>query len=555
MVLLKLSIRNYAIIQQAELEFNRHLTIITGETGAGKSILLGALQLILGQRAEANVLFNKKEKCVVEAQFDLTGFEMKSFFVANELDEELITLVRREISVNGKSRAFINDTPVNLNVLKTFGSALVDLHEQQETLELNTTEFQLQLIDSLAKQADDVKYFSNQFYELQSLKRNLIQHIENNSKLLAEQDYLNFQFAELDDANLKQDEQQILEKELEFLNNANIIQEKLNEANQLISENDAAGIKTLKQSFQLLQQAGKFLAPANELSKRIESLWIELRDIQNELEDLLNTSTFDENKKQQVTERLDLIYRLQKKHRLNTIEELIALKNNLNEKLLSITLSNDEIEKLQKQIAETETELFKSAQKISAKRLKQIAPIEIAMNTMLQDVGMPNAKIKVVIEALDKNNLNEHGCNHVKILFAANKGSEFSEIKKVASGGERSRLMLCLKSLIAASTSLPTLIFDEIDTGISGPTAVKVSGILKQLSAQHQVISITHLPQIAGKADLHYYVYKQDEMERTITHVKKLTESERVLEIAKMLSGENPTAAAIENAKELIGLN
>lgn len=551
-MLQKILVQNYALIDAVEINFADKLTIITGETGAGKSILLGALSLILGERAESNVLYDKQKKCVVEGHFTLKKKTFSHFFEEEQLDFDEHTIVRREISTNGKSRAFINDTPVNLNVLKSLCNQLVDLHSQSESLELNSASFQLTVVDSLAKHDEVLNLFSKNFHQFNSDKKKLEILTEENLKASREFDYLNFQLKELIEADLIVGEQEKTEQELELQNNSEEIKRNLIDANNLLSGNAESVTEQLRKLNNFLSAASKNLPDAEELIKRIQSAKIELDDVSNELERLENKVQFNPQQIENLNTRLDLIYRLEKKHGLNSVEELKNLQNEIDGKLQSFTSQHEEIEALKSSVEKQKENLFGEAKKISASRAKQISPIEKSVTTVLKEVGMPHAQIKVEQTVLTVAEMNENGIDRFRFLFAANKGSELQEIKKVASGGELSRLMLALKSLIAANTHLPTLIFDEIDSGISGETALKVSRIMKQLSGNHQLICITHLPQIAAKGNEHYFVFKETIGSRTFTRIKQLSNSERINAVAQMLSGEKPTQAAMENAKELM---
>ena len=551
-VLRKLSIQNYAIIEQLELGFSGKLTVITGETGAGKSIVMEALSLVLGERADTNVLFDKAKKCVVEAEFDIHDLDLKIFFEEHDLDADEVLVLRREISAAGKSRAFINDTPVNLSEMKSLGDHLVDMHQQHESQEISTTQFQLSLLDSLAQQEGTVKEFRNQF---QKYQQNVLQwqdlqeqHIRETQEL----DYLNFQLNELSNASLKENEQESLEQEQQQLEHAEEIQRNFSQAVLTLKESEDAIMVRLREVSQSLNGVKRFLPAAEEILRRLESVRIELEDIASEMETRRQDITADPERLQEIQERLDLIFRMQKKHRVNDVKSLIQIAEELQQKLDSISIHTEELEELMQKNSEQKKTLIETAKRISSSRKKQTLKVVQKINSMLQDVGMPNAQIKIGHEALSEEGLNANGLDRFQFLFAPNKGSEFQEIKKIASGGELSRLMLSFKSLIAASTSLPTLIFDEIDSGISGETAMKVSRILKKLSAEHQVICITHLPQIAAKGDLHYFVYKETSQGRTYTRVRELNEEEMIKAIAQMIGGEKTTAAALESARELL---
>lgn len=559
-MLSRLHVSNYAIIDEVEINFSSHLTTITGETGAGKSILLGALSLILGERSESTSFFDRDKKCVIEGYFDIKGLKLNDFFSENELDYDEHTIIRREITPGGKSRAFINDTPVTLQILKELSSQLVSLHSQMETLELNDSAFQLTLIDAVAQHEELLEQYKTSFRQFKQNEKQLTELKQQHDNAMREQDYLQFQFNELSEAGLKEGEQEETEQELNYQNNAEEIKKNISASLAVLSASSdnyssSSILNNLKETIQLLQSVQKYQPALEDLIKRIESTRIELQDVADELERTASATSFEPEKITALTERLDLIYRLEKKHRVNTVAELLQLQQSFDEQLQSFQSQEEELEKLSSAVSKQRTELVSLANKLSKNRLAQLPKIEKQVNALLGDAGMPFARIKIQHEKFNDDELVETGIDRFRILFASNKGSEFIELKKVASGGELSRLMLCIKSLIASSAALPTLIFDEIDTGISGETAVKVSRILKNLSAAHQVICITHLPQIAGKGDAHYYVFKENTSRRTFTRVKSLTQDERIFEIAKMLSGEKPTAAALKNAKELIEMN
>lgn len=551
-MLLRIHIQNYAIIDELELSFSKNLTVITGETGAGKSIAMEALSLVLGERADTNVLFDKSKKCAVEAEFDSVKTDLKSFFETNDLDEEATLTLRREISPAGKSRAFINDTPVNLPVMKQLGDLLVDMHQQHESQEISTTQFQLSLLDSLAKQEQAVKKYRSDFTDYQKKMQELLRLKEQHLRETQELDYLHFQLNELSAATLKNDEQETLEMELQQLEHAEEIQRTLAGAIIGLKDSDPSVVSQLKSVISSLNALRRFYPEAEELLKRLESARIELNDIAGELEKQQEQINMNPTRLEEVQNRLDLIFRLQKKHRTNDVASLIGIENALQKRIDGISIQTEHIEELEQETSTRIRQLVETARELSAARVKQIPKVVQTINSMLKDVGMIHAQIKIDHHRLDENQPGANGLDEFDFLFASNKGSTFHEIRKVASGGELSRLMLCFKSLIASSTALPTLIFDEIDAGISGETAVKVSAILKQLASRHQVICITHLPQLAAKGDTHYFVYKETHGGRTHTRVRSLTQDEKVKTIAQMISGEKVTPAALESARELL---
>lgn len=548
----KLSIQNYAIIEQLELGFSEKLTVITGETGAGKSIVMEALSLVLGERADTNVLFDKAKKCVVEAEFDVHDLDLKSFFEENDLDPDSVLMLRREISAAGKSRAFVNDTPVNLSVMKSLGDHLVDMHQQHESQEISTTQFQLSLLDSMAQQEQEVTDYRNQFLDYRQNVLRWQQLNEQHLKETQELDYLNFQLSELSNASLKEEEQESLEQEQQQLEHAEEIQRTFSQAVLQLRESEDSITLRLRDIANSFSSVKKFLPAAEEIVKRIESARIELEDIASETEGQQQGISVDPERLQEIQQRLDLIFRLQKKHRVNDVASLLKIAEEFLEKISSISIRTEELEELAVNNSEQRKNLVEAAGKISSSRKKQTTKVIQSINSMMKDVGMPHAQIKIDHEELGKAELSMNGLDRFQFLFASNKGSDFQEIKKIASGGELSRLMLAFKSLIASSTSLPTMIFDEIDSGISGETAMKVSRILKKLSSEHQVICITHLPQLAAKGDVHYFVYKEISNGRTYTRVRALNDEEKIRTIAQMIGGEKTTAAALESARELL---
>jgi DNA repair protein RecN (Recombination protein N) len=545
-----LSIQNYALIDKLDVDFSDGLTIITGETGAGKSILLGALGLIAGNRADTQSLQDKTKKCIVEASFNIKEYVLKDFFWANELDYETITNIRREITPEGKSRAFINDTPVTLTQLKGLAERLVDIHSQHQTLTINGSEFQLSVVDAYAKHADTLTEYGTHYKQFKTLEKALNELIAKETQAKKDLDYFQFQFNELDEANLKAGEQLELEQELESLNNAEDIKLNLSKAAVGLNGGEQNLLSSLNEIKAILASIAKFKPEINELSTRITSSYIELKDISNELESIEQDIVYDPKRIEVLTAQLDSIYRLQQKHQVKTIEELIAIKDELSNKLLEFSSLESEIEKTKKELDTIQKQLLTLSKKIAANRKKEIPKIEKEIASLLASLSMPNAQLKV--EHIDTEVLGQNGTDKVNFLFSANKGSDFKDLNKVASGGELSRLMLSIKSLIAQLTALPTIIFDEIDTGVSGDVADKVGSIMNTMAKAMQVITITHLPQIASKGQSHLFVYKEDKNDKTYSNIKKLTNEERVQEIAKMLSTGTPTAAAISNAKELL---
>ncbi len=552
-MLTQLHISNYAIINQVNIYFDEKLNIITGETGAGKSILMGALGLILGERADLKALMNSNDKCVVEGTFTITNYNLKSYFEAHELDFDNTCIIRREISTNGKSRAFINDTPVNLSQLKELGSQLIDIVSQHQTLELNEGEFQLSIVDAIAETEDLLTAYKKQFNTYKADEKYLKELIEREQKARQDEDYFRFQLNELTEANIAVNEQEELEKKLDLLSNAEQIQQASGSAHRILEADEQSLIDQLRNLKTLLASAAKHHPKLEELINRLDSTIIELKDLAAELEIITEATQANPSELLTTETRLQLLFNLQKKHRVNNNEELIFIQEKLQHDVNVIGSLQTEIEQKEIDLIKQKKEVSKLSKSLSDKRNKAIPTIEKNINELLKQVQMLDAKIKVENEPNKPEQFNSNGIDNINLLFAANKGSQFQPINKVASGGELSRLMLCIKSIISDKVALPSIVFDEIDTGISGEAALKVSQVMKKHAGKHQVIAITHLPQIAGKADAHFYVYKSTDKTTTHTHIKKLNENERVEEIARMLHGENPSEKVIEAAKELIG--
>lgn len=550
-MLQQLKINNYALIDNLEISFGAGLNILTGETGAGKSIILGALSLILGQRAESRYFFNQQKKCIIEGTFQIGEFHIKTFFEENDLDYAAETVLRREISADGKSRAFVNDSPVNLNTLKQLGETLIDIHSQHATLEINDTGFQLLVVDSTAKHTDLLNEYHATYRAYRSATAKLKQLQDESNKAKSELDYHQFQYDELEKASLGADEQEKLEHELFALNNAGDIKRNLSGAHHLMDEGEASALLQLREAGHQLSALEKFNPFIEELNQRLKSSIIELKDIASEIDNLEQSTMMNEGRALIINDRLTTIYNLQKKHRVSTNAELLQIQDYLSDKIQQVLSGDEEIEALQQQINAKNAALQKLARQLSDDRAKAIPVIEKQVQASLSEMGMANATLK--IENTIAAGFDQNGVDHIRFLFSANKGYPLAEMSKVASGGELSRLMLSIKSLIASNTALPTIIFDEIDTGVSGEVANKVGQVMERLSNNLQVITITHLPQIASKGKSHYFIYKDDSAATTYTRIKPLNTDERVLEIAKMLSGANPGESALQNARELLG--
>ncbi len=545
-----LHIRNYAIIELLELTFSEGLTIITGETGAGKSILLGALELIMGQRADSKALYDESEKCVVEGLFDVRAYDLKDFFESNDIDYDNEVVVRREILPNGKSRAFVNDTPVNLKVLQDLSGSLIDLHQQFDTLDIHQISFQLRMIDALAGNKQLLQQYAEAYRRLQSDKRRLADLTAKSENATREMDFLQFQMEEFNRAELTGGEQEALEEELTRLTNAEDIKRITGSAYNMLVENEQSVVGTLQDIGIQLHQIGKVDHQISLLNVRFDSIVVELQELARELETIAEETEYDAQRISEIQQRLDLIYRLQKKHGVSTVAELLAIQDNIQSQLGSFGDLSQEIVELADKIHVQEQELTANALELRNRRQAVIPGFEEKVTELLTQLAMPHAQMQVQFDELAT--LGSTGLDEVNFLFAANKGSRLQRIKEVASGGELSRLTLVTKSLVASAIPLPTLIFDEIDSGISGDVALKMGNILRKLSNQHQVVTITHSPQIAAKADAHYFVYKKEKDDRTVTHVRLLTQDERVRAIATMLSQNPPSDSAMENARELL---
>lgn len=525
------------------------MNIITGETGAGKSIIIGALNLILGERADSTALVNKEKKCVIEGVFAGEKENVNSFLANNDLDAANEITVRREIAVNGKSRAFINDTPVNLTQLQELSSLLVDLHQQFDTLAVGDNNFQINVLDALAGNRSAMIEYRNLYNDWQICSRKLLELKQQQLQFEKESDYNRFQFNELNDASFRENEIEEIDAELKTLTHAEGIKEALGRAYSELSESEQPVVQQLKSLVNQLNNYSNYHKDLPQIIERLQSTQIELHDISNELETLNNHINYDAEKIEQLNERLSLGYRLQKKHGVQTTNELIEIQQQLEEKLQAVLHINDDIAKLEKETESLLGQLNDRAGNISQARKKQVKPLEEKVNKLLAQVGMPNASLKVSVQNKEPGIT---GKDAIEFLFDANKSGQFKSVSKVASGGELSRLMLCIKSLVAQSMDMPTLIFDEIDSGISGEAAKQVGIIMKELATSRQMICITHQPQIAGKADAHFFVYKELTGNTVTTNIRELNNDERITTIAKMLSGEKPTAAAMENAREMV---
>jgi DNA repair protein RecN (Recombination protein N) len=549
-MLLHLSINNYAIIEKLEIDFNKGFTVITGETGAGKSILLGALSLILGQRVDTTVLNDKEKKCVVEGVFKVSKDNFLSFFKENDIDFEEETTIRREISTAGKSRAFINDTPVNLNVIKELAEQLINIHSQHQNLLVKDGNYQLAVIDSFANIQTQVEDYKKKYVHFITKRNELValKNKENNSK--ADLDFLRFQANEIEVLKLQQDEQTIIEEQLKLLNNAEDIKIVLHQAANLLVDKEDSMLVNIKQITQSFAKITDLSEEYRLIYERLMSLSIELTDISRDVSLLNDNTNFDKENAEYLNNRLSAIYSLEKKHQVNHSDELIDLLEKLNSEITKIDSIDDVILTLEKEVKGLEQDLKQLANQLSAKR-KEILPVLTKnIKENLNELGMPEATF-IIQQEIEKE-LTITGIDSIEFLFTANKGFKPVEIYKAASGGELSRLMLTIKSILAKSKNLSTIIFDEIDTGVSGDIADKMGDIMKQMAANIQIIAITHLPQVAAKGKQHFRIYKEIKNNKTITSLTDLSGEEKVQEIAKMLSGKELTKAALENARNLI---
>jgi len=546
-----LSIRNYVLIQELEIDFRGGLSIITGETGAGKSILLGALGLLTGQRADSSALLDTSKKCIVEGVFDVHADVWKEYFETHELEYEPETLIRREIAADGKSRAFVNDSPVNLSALKELGAQLIDIHSQHQNIYLQSPAFQLEILDTYAQQTDDVAMYARAYAHYRKLQAELEKLQAAARQQRSDLDYHCFRYTELDAAKLRDGEQESLEEELVALTYSGDIQTGLAQVNALLDADELSVAQMLKSALSILSKLQSVYHPAESFRQRIESSLIDLRDIAAEAERIAEATELNPERLEEVNARLDLLYSLQQKHRVSTVKELMAIRDELEVKIREINDYDVRIEQAQTAIAQNLEQLETMTATISGKRHQVIPAIEERILALLVQLGIPNAIFKV--ELLPAGQFTPTGTDIVRFLFSANLQQNLQELGKVASGGEISRLMLSIKAAISEKITLPTLIFDEIDSGVSGEIAGKLGNILEQMAQNAQLINITHLPQVAARGKHHYKVYKEDHDAISQTKVCKLTDEERVTEIAKMLSGEKLTGAAMENARHLLG--
>lgn len=548
-MLKQLTINNYALIQKLEMSPSNQLNIITGETGAGKSIMLGAVGLLLGNRADTKVLFDEEQKCFIEGIFEIAEYKLKTLFDEEELEYDSEAIIRREISPSGKSRAFINDTPVTLDVLKKLGEKLMDVHSQHDNLKISQQLYQLSVLDIFAGNDQEIAEYQNAFRQYKSTKKEFQKLLEEAKRLKEESDFVKFQHEELEKANLVDGEQEKLEQELEQLENAEEIKLKLNGIMAVLDKGEASGLLQIAEAQSLAKSLSKFGHNYSEIETRLLSALIELRDITAEAEKLEEKIAYDPELIAATKDRLSLIFSLQQKHRLASVNELLVLKKSLAEKVGRTNDIEDALVLADRNCKIAHDNVIAKGKVLTKSRLQVIPELVSALEVLLRQLGMPDAVFQVSLDSIEADAM---GYDAVNFLFSANKGIAPQDIRQVASGGEFSRLMFCIKYVLADKTALPTIIFDEIDTGISGEVAKKMAAMMKQMADNHQVISISHLPQFAAQGDAHYFVYKDNTQAKTVSKMKLLDNEERIMEIAKMIDGENPSAAALASAKGLI---
>ena len=545
-----LSIKNFALIEKLDIRFSKGFSIITGETGAGKSILLGALGLVLGKRADLSSLKNNEEKCVIEAHFDIEKYNLKSFFEVNDLDYDTNTSIRREILVSGKSRAFINDTPVNLAVLQELSTFLLDIHSQHQTQELSEEAMQFKIIDAVANNEVLISNYASNLKSFKKVSAILKQKLDALQATKNEQEYNNYLLNELVSANFKLGDLELLEATFEKLNNVEFIKEQLSKALAIMTDEQLGITSNLSELKLALSKIAPFSEEYKVASARINSVSIEINDIEKEVEQLAETIVTNPQELEITNQRLQFLYTLLKKHQVKTVDELLEIQQNLDSKLVSVATLELEIEKLIADVAVLESKLNSDAAAIHSNRIKIVPELISKLTQILEQVGMANARFDIQI--INKSAFLSNGKDEVVFMFSANKGADFGVMKKVASGGELSRIMLAVKAILAEYSNLPTLIFDEIDTGVSGDVANKMGDIMKIMSTKMQLFSITHLPQIAAKGQDHFKVFKIDVNNKTQSELKLLSPEERVIEIAQMVSGATISESALSHARELL---
>jgi DNA repair protein RecN (Recombination protein N) len=549
-MILSLSIKNYALIEDIQVPLTNGLTIITGETGAGKSILLGALGLLLGKRADLGSVKDATQKCIIEGEFSLKGYGLQTLFKEHDLDYDVHTIIRREILPSGKSRAFVNDTPVGLSQLQALGVYLVDIHSQQETNSFATENFQLEVLDALAGNGAILQGYQNTLVEFASISKRLKEQLSQKEAALKELDYHTFLQQELMEASLHTIDQQAIETSYQTLNNAEEIQVSFAEINQLFSQDNTGVIDSIKQARGLLNNISKYAPSYQEFYDRLHSVTLELEDVISSVQDASEDLQVDPTELFRINEVLQTLYRLQHKHNVSSVKQLMDIETNLSSKINTTLHLDTTIETLEKEKQKLTQALLKLAKDLHDNRVEALPMLQQKLELYLSLLGLPNAKFKV--EFTTSPTFKKSGTDNIALYFTANRGGNFGLLKKVASGGEMSRIMLSVKALLSKYKKLPTIVFDEIDTGVSGEIALKMASIMGEMSTHMQIISITHLPQIAAKGEQHIKVYKEDRQNTTVTHLKQLSQEERIVEIAQMIGGKNITDTTLANAKELL---
>ena len=545
-----LHIRNYALISSLQIRFDKGLTVITGETGAGKSIIMGALSLILGHRADTSTLFDQSEKCVVEAVFDVSGLHLEDFFAENNLDYQDDTIVRREIAVSGKSRAFINDTPVTLPLLKEFTSRLIDIHSQHQNLLFQNADFRTDVVDLFAGIKSQVAEYQKVLSELKDSERQLSELKQQHQAALEKQDFLQFVMKEIEEAHLKENEQEELEQNIEFLTHTETIKSNLFQILQILSDEEPSAVSSLREAKNLSAAIASYRTDLDEMNQRINSSYIELKDIANELNSLNDRLEYNADELEAMRQRLDFIYSLEQKHHLASVSELLNKYQSVKEALNNFSEGEEQLKQLTLRCQQLQDKAHKCAVQLHQSRNKVLPALQTQVLDYVHSLGMPDAQFVIKLET--STTLLKNGIDEVKFLFSANRGVEVAELEKVASGGEISRLMLAVKSTLSEKSVLPTVVFDEIDVGISGEMAGKVAALMQKMAQRRQLLVITHLPQIAAKGNSHYLVYKKVEGNTSRTKVTLLDAQTRAIEIAKMMSGEKWGEATLKAAQELI---
>lgn len=549
-MLVHLTIKNYALIRSLEMRPSGNLNIITGETGAGKSIMVGAVGLLLGNRSDSKALYDENAKCVIEGTFNIKEYQLEDFFEANDLDYQELSIIRREISQQGKSRAFVNDTPVTLDILRELGSFLMNIHSQHDTLQLASNDYQLSLIDAFAGNQPALEDYQKSYSSYKKAEKAYRDLKKEKEEIGKEADYNHFLYDELQKAALIEGEQEALEEELQTLEHSEEIKLNLNKAIALLNHSELSVLSGIYEVNSLLGQVKGLSERFRSLSERMTACLIEIKDIAAEVEKEESLAEFDPAKIEAAKERLGLIYQLQQKHHVSAIADLLAIQSALESKVTRSVNLEDEIEALRLEKERVREEMLEEASKLSAARMGSLQKFSSSLENLLKELGMPNASVVVIRQAVEPSMT---GIDELRMLFSANKGIPPQELKNVASGGEFSRLMFCVKYVLADKTALPTVVFDEVDAGISGEVALKMVKMMEQMALNHQALVITHLPQIAARGRKHYFVYKDDSDHKTVSAIRELAKDERVVEIAKMLSGDKPSAVALETAKELLG--